>query len=250
MQARAARFGMVVDIDRCAGCGACTLACAAENDVPPIEPTADSRTGLAWLRVERLVEPGEGDHRRVAWVPMMCQHCGRDTPCVQVCPQRAVEVDAKTGIVAQVPVRCLGCRYCMAACPYHARVFNWHDPAWPAGMEDSLNPAVSTRMRGVVEKCNLCHGRLQAARARAAAAGRRALEAADGYVPACVEACPSGAIQFGDLDDPDSVVAREVASGRAFRWLASLGLEAKVYYASAQRFVRRLAGADDRGATT
>jgi molybdopterin-containing oxidoreductase family iron-sulfur binding subunit len=105
-------------------------------------------------------------------------------------------------------------------------------------------------MRGVVEKCNLCHGRLQAARARAAAAGRHDLEQADGYVPACVEACPNEAISFGDLDDSRSVVARAVASGRVFRWLAALGLEAKVYYASAQSFVRRLAGASDRGVTT
>jgi menaquinone reductase, iron-sulfur cluster-binding subunit len=129
-------------------------------------------------------------------------------------------------------------------------VFNWWDPEWPAGMDDSLNPAVSTRMRGVVEKCTLCHGRLQAARARAAAGGRHELAAADGYVPACVEACPSGAITFGDLADPASAVARAVASGHAFRWLAALGLDAKVYYTSRRSFVRRLAGAEERGVTT
>ena len=90
----------------------------------------------------------------------MCMHCEHDTPCVKVCPQQAVEVDKATGIVMQMPQRCLGCRYCMTACPYHARYFNWWDPSWPAGMEKSLNPGVAVRMRGVVEKCNLCHARL------------------------------------------------------------------------------------------
>ncbi len=247
---RNARFGMVIDIDRCTGCGACVLACAAENNVPPVPPRADARTGISWMRVERVVDRSAEGPARVAWVPMMCQHCGRDTPCVHVCPQNAVEVDPKSGIVAQVPVRCLGCRYCMAACPFHARSFNWWDPEWPSGMQESLNPAVSTRTRGVVEKCNFCHGRLLAARERAAAAGRRELAPEDGYVPACVEACPSGAILFGDLDDPESAVARAVAAGRTFRWLDALGLDSKIHYASRQAFVRRLAEAPTGGIGT
>jgi menaquinone reductase, iron-sulfur cluster-binding subunit len=244
---KAARYGMVVDIDGCNGCGACTLACAAENNIPPVPERATSRTGLAWMRVERLTDRSPEGTPRVAFVPMMCQHCGRDTPCVHVCPQNAVEVDPKTGIVAQIPVRCLGCRYCMAACPFHARAFNWWDPQWPKGMEDTLNPGVSTRSRGVVEKCNLCHGRLQAARERAAAAGREELTAEDGYLPACVESCPNGAILFGDLDDPKSDVARAVATGRPFRWLDALGLDTKIYYTSEQPFVRKLARSNRGG---
>ena len=101
-----------------------------------------------------------------------------------------MDVDPETGIVGQMPERCLGCRYCMTACPYHARYFNWWDPAWPAGMEKTLNPDVAPRMRGVVEKCNFCHGRLHAAKTKAAAAGKREIDPAD-YVPACVEACPA-----------------------------------------------------------
>ena len=89
----------------------------------------------------------------------------------------------------------------MAACPYHARYFNWWDPKWPAGMEKTLNPDVAPRQRGVVEKCNFCHGRWHAARQRADAAGKDDILPGD-YVPACVEACPTGAIQFGDLNDP------------------------------------------------
>ena len=139
--------------------------------------------------------------RRAAYVPMMCQQCGDKTPCASVCPQNAVEVDPGSGIVAQVPVRCLGCRYCMAACPYHARSFNWWDPEWPGRLTETLNPDVSTRTRGVVEKCTLCAHRLQEARQRQAAEGGDAKTPVD-YVPACAEACPAGAITFGNLDDP------------------------------------------------
>ncbi len=127
---------------------------------------ATDRTGLTWIRVFQIDNGAEGADRRSAFVPVLCQHCGKDAPCVSVCPQQAVDVDPATGIVGQMPERCLGCRYCMAACPYHARYFNWWDPAWPAGMEKTLNPDVAPRMRGVVEKCNFCHGRWHAAKAK------------------------------------------------------------------------------------
>jgi molybdopterin-containing oxidoreductase family iron-sulfur binding subunit len=128
----------------------------------------------------------------------------------------------------------------MTACPYHARYFNWWDPAWPAGMEKSLNPGVATRMRGVVEKCNLCHARFHAAKEKAAAAGRGEIDAAD-YILACVEACPTGAIRFGNLSDPNDPVAQEAHSASAFRLLARIGTEPKVYYKSNEEWVRRLA---------
>ena len=109
---------------------------------------------------------------RTVFFPIMCQQCGNHTPCASVCPQNAVETDPETGIVDQMPQRCLGCRYCMAACPYHARYFNWWDPEWPAGMEKTLNPDVSPRMRGVVEKCNFCHGRYHAAKTESSGRGQ------------------------------------------------------------------------------
>jgi molybdopterin-containing oxidoreductase family iron-sulfur binding subunit len=127
----------------------------------------------------------------------------------------------------------------MAACPYHARYFNWWDPAWPVGAEVTLNPDVSPRMRGVVEKCNFCHARLHAAEDKAAAAGRRDIDPAD-YVPACVEACPAGAITFGDLADRESGVSRLARDPNSFRLLARLGTEPKVYYHSEQAWVQRL----------
>jgi molybdopterin-containing oxidoreductase family iron-sulfur binding subunit len=143
----------------------------------------------------------------------------------------------------QMPQRCLGCRYCMTACPYHARYFNWWDPAWPQGMEKSLNPGVAVRMRGVVEKCNLCHARLHAAQEKAAAAGKREINPHD-YVPACVEACPTRAITFGNLADEKDPASQAARSPEAFRLLARLGTEPKVYYRSTRPWVRALAEPD------
>jgi molybdopterin-containing oxidoreductase family iron-sulfur binding subunit len=239
--ARGARYGMAVDLDRCNGCGACVVACAVENNVPPAPAAATERTGLSWLRVQKLEGPGGS----AAFVPLTCQQCGPRPPCAAVCPQNAVEVDTRTGIVAQVPVRCLGCRYCMVACPYHARSFNWWDPEWPGSLAETLNPAVSTRTRGVVEKCNFCSQRLQAARTRVAAEGGDPT-AAPAYEPACVEACPSRALVFGDLADAGSEVARLAQAGGSFRLLERLGTGAKVFYRSRRPWVRAaLAGAPD-----
>lgn len=189
----------------------------------------------------RAVSNGmEGSDRRQTFIPILCMHCEHETPCVKVCPQQAVEVDKATGIVMQMPQRCLGCRYCMTACPYHARYYNWWDPAWPPAMEKSLNPGVAVRMRGVVEKCNLCHARLHSAKEKAAAAGRREIDLAD-YVPACVEACPTSAIRFGNLADENDPVSKAARSPEAFRLLARLGTEPNVYYTSKEAWVRALA---------
>jgi len=231
-----ARYGMVIDLDKCNGCGACAVACAVENNVPPAPERANDRNGITWMRVQRLEARGE---TRAAFLPLMCQHCGAKTPCVSVCPQNAVEVDHTSGIVAQVPVRCLGCRYCMAACPYHARSFNWWDPEWPGRLTDTLNPEVSTRTRGVVEKCTFCSHRLQAAQDAQAASGGGTKP--PDYTPACVEACPAGAIVFGNLDDPESEVARVAKAPESFRLLERLGTGAKVCYRTGREWVRRLA---------
>lgn len=225
---KSARYAMLIDLDRCNGCGVCMVSCAAENNVPPPNAKSTVRTGLNWLRVF-AVEAGS----QTAFVPMMCMQCEDETPCASVCPQKAVEFDPMTGVVGQIAERCLGCRYCMAACPYQARVFNWSDPQWPAGLEQALNPMVSARQRGTVEKCNFCHGRWHAAREHAAAEGRREI-AREEYQPACVEACPAQAIAFGDLNEAG--FAGEAKDG--FRLLENLHTGPKVIYKTARREVR------------
>jgi molybdopterin-containing oxidoreductase family iron-sulfur binding subunit len=154
---------------------------------------------------------------------MHCDH----PPCTKVCPVGATTI-GEDGIVAQIYARCIGCRYCTTACPYTLRYFNWDPPSWPEGLGEALNPDVSLRPKGVVEKCTFCHHRLQKARDRARAEDR---DLAPGeYVPACAEACPTQAIAFGDLNDPHSEVARLARSPRSFRLLEDLGTEPKVYY--------------------
>ena len=236
---KAKRYVMVIDVDRCYGCGACMVACAVENNVPPPAANANERTGITPMRVYEARNGKPFPETQPAFFPVMCQQCGEHTPCVSVCPQLAVDVDPKTGVVGQIPERCLGCRYCMAACPYHARYFNWWDPAWPAGMERTLNPEVAPRMRGVVEKCSFCHARYHAAQAKAAA-NERDIHPAD-YVPACAEACPTAAIIFGDLADAQSAVAKAAKSRSAFRLLEGIGTQAGVYYTSERAWVRDMA---------
>lgn len=231
---------MVIDLDKCNGCGTCTLACAVENNLPPAQHDANKRNGITWLTVSTVNSTAAFPKTETAFIPMFCQQCGNEPPCMTVCPQNAVDVDPSTGIVGQIPQRCLGCRYCMTACPYHARSFNWHDPAWTEGMQQQMNPDVAPRMRGVVEKCNFCHGRLHAAKQKAASTGSRDIDPAD-YVPACVEMCSEQAIIFGDLADENTEVARAAKKTGSFRFLEGLGTEPKVYYHTEREWVRTMA---------
>jgi len=224
-----ARWAMVIDLDRCTACQACVVACQVENNVPPAGPEeAEKGRAISWLRLAAFEEGEHGTRPGLRFVPLPCMHCD-NPPCTKVCPVQATQIGAD-GLVAQVYPRCIVCRYCATACPYTVRDFNWKLPEWPEPMATGLSPDVSLRPKGVVEKCSFCHHRLQRARDQARAENRE-LQEGD-YVPACVETCPSGALVFGDMDDPRSEVARLSESPRAFRLLEELGTEPKVVYLS------------------
>jgi molybdopterin-containing oxidoreductase family iron-sulfur binding subunit len=153
----------------------------------------------------------------------------------------ATDKNEEGGIVSQIYPRCIGCRYCMAACPYHSRYFNWEDPVFPKGMEKALSPNTSARPRGVVEKCNFCHTRLMKAKDKARQEGGNPEGLADGaYMPACAEICPTGAISFGDIKNKEHKVSELVKGPNAFRLLEKLGLAPQVYYVSKREWVRKL----------
>lgn len=215
------QWGMVIDLDRCTGCQSCVLACKAENNVPAVG-AAEAAMGrvLSWMEVLSEREEETGVTR---FIPRPCMHCD-DPPCTKVCPVYATYRNPE-GIVAQIYGRCIGCRFCMAACPYNAKFFNWrtYQKEGP-----NQNPDVSLRPNGVVEKCTFCHHRLQVARENAAADKRPV--APGEYNTACAESCPAQAITFGDLSDPTSDVARLAKSPRAFRLEAGLGTHPKVIY--------------------
>lgn len=220
------RWGMVIDLAKCTGCQACVVACQSENNVPCVPPEEAERGRIiSWIS---LLPEIEGEYPRITMrlLPLPCVHCD-SPPCILVCPVRATGLNPE-GIVRQTFARCIGCRYCTNACPYTRRMFNWYKPVFAGDFAQALNPDVSVRPKGVVEKCTLCHHRLLKAREEARAADRPLAEG--DYLPACVEVCPAGAMYFGDLEDPNSSVAELVRSPRAFRLLEELGTKPKVTY--------------------
>lgn len=222
------RWGMVIDLNKCTGCGVCVAACKTELNVAIVGPeeSAKGRTMLC-MDVFTFYE-GEFPDIKVRHMPRPCFHCD-NPPCTKVCPVRATYLNEE-GLVTQIYPQCIGCRYCQVACPYTVKFFNWHKPEWPKEMRKALNPDVSVRPEGVVEKCTFCVHRLQKAKEQAAVEERE-LEEGD-YVPACVESCPTNAMYFGDLDNPKHEVSRLKRSHRAFRVMEDLGTEPKVYYLS------------------
>lgn len=222
------RWGMVIDLNKCTGCGECVAACKTELNVAIVGPEESARgRTLLCMDIFTFYE-GEFPDIKVRYLPRPCFHCDRP-PCTRVCPVRATYLNEE-GIVTQVYPQCIGCRYCQAACPYTVKYFNWYEPEWPEEMRAALNPDVSVRPGGVVEKCTFCVHRLQKAKEQAAVEERELEE--DDYIPACVESCPTKAMYFGDLDNPKHKVSKLKRSYRAFRVLEDLGTEPKVYYLS------------------
>lgn len=220
------RWGMAVDLDRCTGCEACVVACRAENNIPTVgEEQAQKGRAIHWIRVERYYE-GEFPDVRVRFQPVLCQQCA-NAPCEPVCPTYA-SYHTDEGLNGQIYNRCIGTRYCGNACPYTVRFFNFFNPAWDKPLHLQLNPDVSVRQVGVMEKCTFCVQRIKSAEIRAHEEKR---ELRDGEpAPACVQSCPPKALVFGDLNDPESEVSRMARSRRGVKLLGELGTQPVVTY--------------------
>jgi Fe-S-cluster-containing dehydrogenase component len=202
---------MVIDQSKCLGCGYCTLACQAHNDINP---------DIQWNRVDPVGQVNGKD----AFLPRPCMQCTK-APCVDVCPVKASYYRAD-GIVMMDYDRCIGCRYCEVACPYQARSFNWKEftgqnPAVPKWGQ----PEVERRPRGVVEKCAFCYQRIDRGLSFGLEPGID-----DDASPACVVACPTEARLFGDINDPESNVSKALAAHPTYRLREALGTEPRVYY--------------------
>lgn len=201
-------YGMAIDLKRCIGCHTCAMACKAANNIPE---------GVWWNRVltdggETMDTPkGEYPNLSMQFMAVSCQHC-ENPACVKVCPVGATYKDPETGVVRQDYDKCIGCRMCMAACPYNARVFNWsepvRDPDFNYGDRD-----VPVRGKGVVEKCTLCKERTDR-----------------GDEPMCVKCCLAKARVFGDLDDPESEISRVIRERNATVLLPEQGTRPQVRY--------------------
>ena len=247
------RWAMTVDLARCTGCSACVTACYAENNIPTVGAPWQNATIYAvarpgfnitrgremnWLRLERYFE-GADDGRftedfEARFVPMLCQHCG-NAPCEPVCPVYAT-YHAPDGLNVQVYNRCVGTRYCSNNCPYKVRYFNWFgygeddrkQYAFPEPLNQQLNPDVTVRGKGVMEKCTFCVQRIREAETRAKSEGRELV--ADEFTVACAQACPSRAITFGDAADAKWTVATQVEDKRAYHVFEELNTYTAVVY--------------------
>jgi molybdopterin-containing oxidoreductase family iron-sulfur binding subunit len=223
------KWAMTIDLDACIGCNACSVACYAENNLPVVGKERYLHgQSMHWMRIERywgetnvderynpkaeyqIVEQDFQVDQGAQFLPMLCQQC-EAAPCETVCPVGATN-HTEDGLNSQIYNRCIGSRYCSANCPYKVRYFNWYnypeqEEAWPEPLNQQLNPDLTVRTKGVMEKCTFCKQRTYEARNRAKTEGRAVTDS--DVQTACQQACPTSAISFGDLKNPESLVAKQ-----------------------------------------
>lgn len=258
--ARGHHWKMSIDLNTCIGCGACTIACQAENNVPVVGKEEVIRVHeMHWIRIDRYYTGEDLENPDVVFQPMMCQHCD-NAPCENVCPVAATNHSTE-GLNQMAYNRCIGTRYCANNCPYKVRRFNWYDywgaDSFPANEHDDfdmtsdltrmvLNPDVTVRSRGVMEKCSFCVQRLQEGKLAAKKEGRK-LQDSD-IQTACMQACPTHAITFGDINNEDSEVYDALENdGRTFYVIEEINTKPAVGYQAKIRNRSEEENAERRG---
>jgi molybdopterin-containing oxidoreductase family iron-sulfur binding subunit len=220
-------WGMAVDLSSCIGCGNCAISCQAENNIQVIgKEQVRNRRIMHWIRIDRYFS-NDAENPEVYHQPVMCQHCD-NAPCENVCPVSATP-HSDEGLNQMAYNRCVGTKYCVNNCPYKVRRFNWFEyvknPEFDYASNSDLgrmvlNPDVTVRSRGVVEKCSFCVQRIQEKKTEAKLAGRKI---DDGEIqPACVQSCPANALVFGDMKDPDSKISKYFKNERNYHLLEEL----------------------------
>ena len=235
------KWGMVVDLDKCTGCQGCVVACQAENNLPiNTKDLFMQKRAFEWIRIERYWE-GDFPNVKARYLPVMCQHCG-NAPCEPVCPVYATYHNDQ-GLNVQVYNRCVGTRYCINNCTYQVRFFNFWEPTWPERLQNQLNPDVTVRTRGITEKCTFCVQRIRRAEITVERRERTKLNdktmAARNFMPACVQACPTNALMFGDQNNKEDKIHgyfEELhghdghSASRGYRILEEIGTDPSVIY--------------------